>query len=154
METTIFWLEVAILAAVILNILKDLFWSKRQKEYYKAITPTKILGNLKSLKELLDSTAEDRDKLTETVKELKQEIERLEKEDKSRKVALTVPEPVRLDFGFLKEIQGNISTAMEPYRKVAIQMDELSDKIKEKLFLDLDMKLWGDITNQKSQNKD
>ena len=136
METATLVLEIAILIAVILNILKDLFWSKRQKEYYKSITPTKILGDLKSLKELLDSTVEDRDELTETVKELKREIKRLEKEGESRKVetADKLEEHfVQIDFGNLKNIQERFSilNTMNSYQEMDKTIKMLGEQISQ-----------------------
>ncbi len=142
MEKAILVLEIAILVAVILNIFKDLFWSKRQKDYYESITPTKILGDLKSLRELLDNTATERDKLKKTVEELGEEIQRLQEEQKSRKVAIidtkvtTKPQDHLLIFKPLIDLSKKMSilTSSEYYLEMTERMNAISETLKQVSF--------------------
>ena len=117
MEQTVFWiLQVLILLAVLANIAKDFWWGKRQKEYYESISPTKVLGDLKSLNELLAITVKERNEFAKTNDELKAEIKRLEEENESKKVAkIEQFEEVKLklDFGHLRDLQNRISSLLQ-----------------------------------------
>lgn len=79
MNTLELILQIGLLILLGLNIVKEIFWGKRQKEYYESTSAKSVLPQLDAMQELLTRTSSEREKLQIQYKTAQKEIKSLKK---------------------------------------------------------------------------